>query len=188
MAEARDSLEDATEAFEADGLDRYQAEQQAVADFGELDEVVPGYRAELGIAQGRRTALALCLVMLAQPIVWLDGAWSWSQNTSSPTPFSEFLNQFVMLIGGTAIAGTVVALLASGIGLRYPAVRDRVTRSTGVFALLSGGAVGVVSIAMATTSAVANHGGVGGLGIVAVFVLLPLALVGRSAHRCLRLA
>jgi hypothetical protein len=188
MAEARDSLEDATEAFEADGLDRYQAEQQAVADFGELDEVAPGYRAELGIAQGRRTAFALCLVMLAQPIVWLDGAWSWSQNSSTPTPFSEFLNQFVMLVGGTAIAGTLVALLASGIGLRYPAVRDRVTRATGLFALLSGGAVGVVSIAMATTSAVGNNAGIGGLGIVFVFVLLPLALVGRSAQRCLRLA
>jgi hypothetical protein len=188
MAEARDSLEDATEAFEADGLDRCQAEQQAVADFGELDEVVPGYRAELGIAQGRRTALTLCLVMLAQPIVWLDGAWSWSQNSGSPTPFSEFLNQFVMLVGGTTIAGTVVALLASGIGLRYPAVRDRLTRTTAVFALVSGGAVGVVSIAMATTSLVENHGGLGGLGIVAAFVLLPLVLVGRSATRCLRLA
>jgi hypothetical protein len=188
MTEARDSLEDATEAFEADGLSRRKAEERAVADFGELGEVVPGYRAELGIAQGRRTALALCLVMLAQPIVWLDGAWSWSQDSGSPTPYSVFLNQLVMVIGGTAIAGTVIALLASGIGLRYPAVRDRVTRATAVFALLSGGAVGVVSIAMATTSAVSNHAGVGGLGIVFVFVLLPLALVGRSATRCLSLA
>ena len=188
MAEARDSLEDATEAFEADGLDRYQAEQQAVADFGELDEVVPGYRAELGIAQGRRTALALCLVLLVQPIVWLDGAWSWTRQSGSPAPFSVFLNQFVMLVGGTAIAGTVVALLASGIGLRYPAVRDRVTRATGVFGLLSSGAVSVVGVAMATTSAVANHAGVGGFGIVFVFVVLPLLLVGRAAHRCLRLA
>ncbi len=41
MAEARDSLEDATEAFEADGLDRYEAEQQAVADFGDLTRWFP---------------------------------------------------------------------------------------------------------------------------------------------------
>jgi hypothetical protein len=188
MAEARDSLEDATEAFEADGLNRWEAEEQAVADFGELDEVVPGYRAELGIAQGRRTALALCLVMLAQPIIWKEGVWAWNRDTGSPTAYTAFLNQLVMVIGMVTIAGAVLALLASGIGLRYPAVRDRATKSTAVFALLSGGAVSVVSIALSTSSALADHAGLDGVAVVFGLVLLPLILVGRSAHRTLRLA
>ena len=188
MAEARDSLEDATEAFEADGLNRWEAEQQAVADFGELDEVVPGYRAELGIAQGRRTAMALCLVMLAQPIIWKEGVWSWNRDTGSPTAYTAFLNQLVMVIGMVTIAGAVLALLASGIGLRYPAVRDHATKATAVFALLSGGAVSVVSIALSTSSALADRSGPDGIAVVLGLVLLPLILVGRSAHRTLRLA
>ena len=188
MAEARDSLEDATEAFEADGLSRWEAEQQAVADFGELDEVVPGYRAELGIAQGRRTAMALCLVMLAQPIIWKEGVWSWNRDTGSPTAYTAFLNQLVMVIGMVTIAGAVLALLASGIGLRYPAVRDHATKATAVFALLSGGAVSVVSIALSTSSALADRSGPDGIAVVLGLVLLPLILVGRSAHRTLRLA
>lgn len=188
MTEARDSLEDATEAFEADGLSRNEAEQRAVADFGELDEVVPGYRAELGIAQGRRTALALCLVMLAQPIIWKEGVWAWNRDTGSPTAYTAFLNQLVMVIGMLTIAGAVLALLASGIGLRYPAVRDRATKATAVFALLSGGAVSVVSLALSTSSALADHSGPDGIAVVLGLVLLPLVLVGRSAHRTLRLA
>ncbi|WP_246485809.1 permease prefix domain 1-containing protein [Kribbella qitaiheensis] len=187
MAEARDGLEDATEAFEADGLDRADAEQQAVADFGELDEVVPGYRAELGIAQGRRTALALCLVMLIQPIVWQEGVWSWNQDSGSPTALTAFLGELVRAIGMLSIAGAVLALLASGIGLRYPAVRDHATRSTAVFGLVSSGAVSMIAIAMAALSALAEHSGPGGLAVAIGFVLLPLAFVGRSAHRCLRL-
>jgi hypothetical protein len=188
MAEARDSLEDATEAFEADGLDRWEAEQQAVADFGELAEVVPGYRAELGIAQGRRTALALCLVMLAQPIIWKEGVWSWNQDSGSPTAYTAFLNSLVMVIGMLTIAGAVLALVASGIGLRYPAVRDRATRSTAVFALVSAASVSVVSIALSASSALADNSGPDGMAVVLGFVLLPLVFVGRSAHRCLRLA
>lgn len=188
MAEARDSLEDATEAFEADGLDRWEAEQQAVQDFGELDEVVPGYRAELGIAQGRRTALALCLVMLAQPIIWKEGIWIWNQDPGSATAYTAFLNQLVKGVGMLTIAGSVLAVLASGIGLRYPAVRDRATRATAVFALVSGGAVGAVSIALSTSSALASNSGPYGVAAVLGFVLLPLMVVGRSARRCLRLA
>ncbi|WP_133979885.1 permease prefix domain 1-containing protein [Kribbella voronezhensis] len=188
MAEARDSLEDATEAFEAGGLSRWDAEQHAVADFGELDEVVPGYRAELGIAQGRRTALALCLVMLAQPIIWKEGLWAWNRDSGSPTAYTAFLNDLVMVIGMLTIVGSVLALLASGIGLRYPAVRDRATRAIAVFALLSGGAVSVVAIALSTSSALAERSGPDGIAVVLGFVLFPLLLVGRSARRCLRLA
>lgn len=188
LAEARDSLVDATEAFEVDGLSRQEAEQQAVADFGDLSEVVPGYRAELGIAQGRRTAVMLCLVMLAQPIIWKEGVWAWNQHPVSSGGFAAFLNQLVMVVGSIAITGSVLALVATGLGLRYPVVRDRATRTTALFALGSCVAVSVISICMALSSSELNGSGLGSLTVVAGFVVIPLAFVSRSAQRCLRLA
>lgn len=188
LAEARDSLEDATEAFEVQGLSRWEAEEHAVADFGDLQVVAPGYRAELGIAQGRRTALFLCLVMLAQPIVWKEGAWSWNQHPDPANGLSAILNQFVMVVGVLSIAGAVIALLATGIGLRFPAVRDRSTRATAVFALISCASVSAIAILMALSSSSTNGSGPVGLAVVAGFVVTPLALVGRSARRCLQLA
>jgi hypothetical protein len=187
MAEAHDSLVDATEAFEADGLSRLDAEREAVQDFGDLRDVVPGYRAELGIAQGRRTAVMLCLVMLAQPIVWQEGVWAWTQHPESANAFVALMNQLVMVVGVLAIVGAVLALVATGLGLRYPAVRDRATRITAIFALISCVLVGGISICLGASSNELNGSTLGGLAVVGAFVLLPLSLVTRSAHRCLRL-
>lgn len=187
MAEAHDSLVDATEAFEADGLSRLEAEREAVLDFGDLGEVVPGYRAELGIAQGRRTAVMLCLVMLAQPVVWKEGVWAWTQHPESANAFVALMNQLVMVVGMLAIAGAVLALVATGLGLRYPAVRDRATRITAIFALISCVLVGGISICLGASSNELHGSTLSGLSVVGAFVLLPLSLVTRSAHRCLRL-
>jgi hypothetical protein len=188
MAEARDSLVDATEAFEVDGLSHQDAAERAVEDFGELAEVVPGYRAELGIAQGRRTAVLLTMVMLAQPIVWKEGVWSWNQHPESPAAAVAFLNQLVMVVGMVAIAGSVLAVIASGIGLRYPVVRDRATRITAQFALISCALVSGIALLLAAASSIADGTSRQGLLVVAGFVVAPLLLVSRAAHRCLRLA
>lgn len=188
MAEARDSLVDATEAYEAEGMSPRDAAEHAVADFGDLADVVPGYRAELGIAQGRRTAVLLTLVMVAQPIVWKEGVWSWNQHPPSPNSLVAFLNELVMAIGMLSISGSVLALVASGIGLRYPAVRDRATRTTARFALVSCALVSGVAILLASASRSADGTGPEGFFAVAAFVVAPLLLVSRSAHRCLRLA
>ncbi|MEU4391041.1 permease prefix domain 1-containing protein [Kribbella sp. NPDC023855] len=188
LAEARDSLVDATEAYEADGFGPREAAERAVADFGDLAEVVPGYRSELGIAQGRRTAVLLVLVMLAQPIVWLEGVWSWNQQPVSDNPLVLFLNDLVQLVGMVAMAGSVLALVATGIGLRVPLVRDRATKLTARFALSSCAAVSLIGLLLAITSATVHGNGAAGLGAVSGFVIAPLLLVSRSAHRCLRLA
>jgi len=188
MAEARDSLVDATEAYEAGGLSPREAAEQAVADFGDLGEVVPGYRSELGIAQGRRTAVLLLLVVLAQPIIWQEGLWSWNQHPDSGNPTVVFLNQLVMVVGGLSMAGGALALLATGIGLRYPAVREHATKGTARFALLSCASISILALLLSAASAMANDTGAGGLLVVGGFVVAPLLLVSRSAHRCLRLA
>jgi hypothetical protein len=188
MAEARDSLVDATEAYEADGLSPIEAAEQAVADFGDLDEVADGYRSELGIAQGRRTAVLLLLVMMAQPIIWHEGVWSWNQHPDSDSPVVGFLNQLVMLAGGLSIAGGVLVLIATGIGLRYPAVREHATRATAHFALSSCAAVSIAALVLSVASSIANGADAQGLLVVLGFVVAPLLLVSRAAHRCLRLA
>jgi hypothetical protein len=187
LAEARDGLEDATEALEADGLTRWDAEQQAVADFGQLAEVVPGYRAELGYAQGRRTAVLLCLVMLAQPVIWLEGSWPWNQHEDGSGPVAVFLNQLVELAGVLSIIGAVLAIVACGAGVRLPAVRNRATRATGIFSLLSSALVGMTAVCMGL-SGPSSSVGLENMVWVTGFVLAPLALVSFSARRCLRLA
>jgi hypothetical protein len=188
LAEARDSLVDATEAYEADGLDAREAAARAVADFGDLAEVVPGYRSELGIAQGRRTAVLLALVLMAQPIVWLEGAWSWNQHPDSGNPLVHLLNDLVKGVGMVAIVGSLLALVATGIGLRIPAVRDRATSLTARFALWSCGAVCLIAVLLSLTSAAVDGSGISSLGAVGGFVIAPMLLVSRSAQRCLRLA
>lgn len=186
LAEARDHLTDATEAFEADGLDREQAEREAVADFGELSEVVPGYRAELAVSQSRRTAMLLFLVLIAQPIVWQDGVWSWNQEPIQPNLLNDFLQTLVRGIGMVAIAGAVLAVIAAGVGMRYPLVRDHVSRVTALFALASAVVISAIGVGMAATSP--HPPDVPAFGIVGGFVVLPLLLVGLQAGRVLRLA
>jgi len=186
LAEARDHLVDATEAFEADGLDRDSAEREAVADFGELDEVVPGYRAELAVSQTRRTAMLLFLVLILQPIVWQEGAWSWNQDPASDSALNDFLQTLVRSIGTLTIAGAVLAVIAAGVGMRYPIVREHVTRVTALFAITSSVIISAIGVGMASTST--HPAALLDYAVVASFVVLPLVVVGLQAGRCLRLA
>jgi hypothetical protein len=186
LAEARDHLVDATAAFEADGLDRASAEREAVADFGEIDEVAPGYRAELAVSQSRRTAMLLFLVLIVQPIVWTEGVWSWNQDPAGDSAVNDFLQTLVRGIGMAAIAGAVLAVIGGGIGMRYPIVRDYVSRATAVFAITISAVVSAIGVgmAMSSTHPIAPLD----FAVVAGFVVLPLAVVGLQAGRCLRLA
>ncbi len=185
LAEARDHLVDATEAFEADGLDRASAEREAVADFGAVDEVAPGYRAELAVSQSRRTAMLLFLALIIQPIVWQEGVWSWNQDPVRESALNDVLQSLVRGIGMVAIAGAVLAVIAAGVGMRYPIVRDYVSRATALFAIAMSALVSAIGVGMASTSA---HVALLDFAVVAGFVVLPLAVVGVQAGRCLRLA
>jgi len=186
LAEARDHLTDATEAFEADGHERYDAEREAVADFGELAEVVPGYRAELAISQSRRTAMMLLFALMIQPIVWQGGAWIWTQEPESASALNDLLQTVVRAIGSVVIGGAVLAVIGTGIGVRYPVVRAHLSRVTALFALAGSALVAGIGVLMAATSTHAP--GVPAFGVVGAFVVLPLALVSIQAERCLRLS
>jgi hypothetical protein len=157
-----------------------------VADFGDVSEVAPAYRAELAVSQSRRTAMLLFLVLIAQPIVWQDGVWSWNQEPNQPNVLNDFLQSLVRGIGMVAIAGAVLAVIAAGVGMRYPLVRDHVSRVTAFFALASAVVISAIGVGMAATSS--HPPDVPAFGIVGSFVVLPLLLVGLQAGRVLRLA
>jgi hypothetical protein len=132
VAEARDSLVDAAEAYRGSGLSPAQAESRAVAEFGSYAEVVPDYQAELAVAQGRRTALliALALPTLQQlaPLMWWRGPWS-NHGAAAPGYFRLAEGFDYLALGGGLLAALV--LLGFGWGSRY--IRDgvRLTRVVG---------------------------------------------------------
>jgi hypothetical protein len=186
LAEARDHLTDAAEALEADGLDRYAAERHAVSDFGTVDEVAPGYRADLAVSQSRRTAVLLFAALIIQPIVWRQGVWAWNSGPDVPNALNDALQLLVRYVGTLAIVGAVLAVVAAGIGQRYPVVREHVTGVTTLFALVNATVISAMSLTMALSSPYPNAT----LAVLVVtgFVVAPLLLVAQQATRGLRLA
>ena len=186
LAEARDHLTDATEAFEAGGLERYDAERAAVADFGELRDVVPGYRAELAVSQSRRTAVLLFMVLIVQPIVWRDDTWTWNQEPAGPSPVNGTLDNLIEIVGMLSMLGAVLAVVVAGIGMRVPVVREHASRATALFALVSSAVISVIGVGLASTSTHPN--GLLDYAVVSAVVVGPLIVVGLQAGRVLRLA
>jgi hypothetical protein len=136
VAEARDSLVDATEALQRQGLPEDRAQERAVAEFGSLAAVVPDYQAELAVAQGRRTALlfagGLVVLRYLAPLMWVGSPWA--HDASQATVYTLLASGFDFL----AVAGAVAALgafLALGWGSRFVPDGPRVTRLVGCAAL-----------------------------------------------------
>ncbi|GAA1708221.1 hypothetical protein GCM10009745_65160 [Kribbella yunnanensis] len=184
LAEARDHLIDATEAFEAEGLDRTAAEQAATADFGDLSDVVPAYREELSVAQSLNTAALLLGVLMLQPLVWQPGMWGWNQDVVGPSELSVVLGHLVRWVGAAAIAGAVLAVLATSFGQRFAPVRRHGSHLTAVFAMVSAVVVSLGGLSMTIESG--NTSGHLDLLPVTAFVLAPLFLVALQSLRLVR--
>jgi hypothetical protein len=130
--------------------------------------------------------MLLFLVLIAQPIVWREGVWSWNQDPVRESALNDLLQGLVRNIGMVTITGAVLAVIAAGVGMRYPLVRDHVSRATALFAIASSTVISMIGVAMAATSthpvAPLDY------AVVSGFVVLPLVVVGLQAGRCLRLA
>jgi hypothetical protein len=132
VAEARDSLMDAAEAYLAAGVRPAEAARRAVAEFGDYREIVPGYQAELAAAQGRRTALwmatALPVLQVLAPLMW----WrtTWTHTHSAPGYWLLTENFDYLSVGATAAA--IVLLVGFGWGSRYVGDVMRYTHAVGV--------------------------------------------------------
>lgn len=190
LAEAHDGLVDAADAYEECGLAREEAERRAVEEFGPVRVVAPGYQAELGLAQGRRTAVLICAVLVLQPVMWwLLQAFAGTQSGQAGGRGYEVADVAVRWAGGLALATGIAVLLVAGVGVRYLGVRRVVARLTGFFAFAVCGVFAVLGVLM-TLGATAPGAllGLTGLPVTLVVLGIPLAAIGLSGRRCLRAA
>ncbi|TQS27038.1 permease prefix domain 1-containing protein [Microbispora sp. KK1-11] len=190
LTEARDSLLDAAEAYEGEGLPRAEAERLAIDDFGTVPEVAPGFQGELTVSQGRRTA---ALLFLSVPLIAFMWAIIWRVFPGSPH-VDEIKPAWFGLLARTvdllqlsvgAIGG--LALLAFGRGARHIRRPARLTRWLGLFVWIQMPLIGALGL----TLAAAAHGPVGfadylpGLAVTVVSDALSVWQLYSAAH-CLR--
>ena len=145
LAEARDSLVDAAEAYQAAGVDRQGAERRAVAEFGAPSRIAPEYQRELAAGAARRLALLVAAVAAGGILVG-DRMWQgapWAQRT--PSPGYQLAAGAVDYLHPVLTAAAVAFLL----GLRWLARRDgdprRLCRTLGL------AMIGMLGLAAALT-------------------------------------
>jgi hypothetical protein len=194
LAEARDSLLDATEAYEESGLDRESAERCAVDDFGPVQVIAPEYQVELGLAQGRRTALLICAVLTLQPVAWwallrFAGQDAGQDANDSGRAGYALIDTMVRWTGAGAIAMGLAVVIATGAGARRLRSTPRLVRVTGYFAY----AVSVVFAVLGLLLTLSNPAtdsllGVTGLPGTALLLGMPLAGIAVAGRRCLSAA
>ncbi|MEV7091354.1 permease prefix domain 1-containing protein [Amycolatopsis sp. NPDC051045] len=119
LAEARDGLTDAADAYRAGGWSDEDAERRAVADFGPAAVVARDYQAELGMLSGVRTLWKLVLGVPAMQIAWdyarilTFGEW-----TKLPTPTPEWYKVVAHATHGAVFLVPVIGVLAL-LGIRW---------------------------------------------------------------------
>jgi hypothetical protein len=195
LAEARDGLVDAAEAYADAGLPASEATARALSDFGGYRQVAADYQAELAAAQGRRTALLVAVVMpsvmLMARLMWTHGPWA----GSGPPPGSRYLlvSYAFDILQVTAAIMALLTLLGYGWGSRFlPAERVPaavlLTRLMGVGVLFFVLAAMLTGVVVHAWSVRAWPASADWPPMLAGGVLLPLFLlgVGRSGLRCLR--
>jgi hypothetical protein len=181
LAEARDSLVDAAEARRV-GLSHEEAEHEAVAEFGAIRDIAPGYQTELGLAQARRTALVVFGVLAAlEPashLAWRSGGPS---ATSHPAWY-PLLAHLVDWVGIAALGGALLGVAGCAIGVRHLSVGRGLTRSVGVFAAAVAGCFAAGGLLLTLGNPAPPTLATATWTLVA---LGSLAWVGGSARRCL---
>jgi hypothetical protein len=186
LAEVRHGLEDAVDAYRADGLDPHGAATAAVRDFGAVPEIVPLMQEELAARQARWTS---ALVAVAFPAMLLAWDLLWSTGTAGfegpPTPAVAALSRLVdaqsVLIGAVAAALLLTTFRRTASGRLVPAL----VGATGVL-----GAVGIAgtSVVMHLAADGARYHATDTPGPVLAYALSVAVLLAvlRSCVRTLR--
>lgn len=195
LAEARDGLVDAAEAYLDAGLPVTEAVARALADFGDHRHVAADYQAELAAAQGRRTAWLVAIVMpamaLLSRLMWMNSPWT----VSGPPPAAGYLlvAHSLDVLQVTAVIMALLTLLGYGRGSRFlPAARVPapvvLARLMGVGVLVFVLVEIVIAVVVYTWSVRTWPGSAGWPPLLIGTALIPLCLlgVGRSGLRCLR--
>ncbi|HET9421534.1 MAG TPA: permease prefix domain 1-containing protein [Nocardioides sp.] len=183
VQEARDHLDDASAALSDAGYDRAEAERIAVADFGELDEVVPAFQTTLAVAASRRTALMLLLVLSIQPFLW-DGPLGPDHGPPPDGVVFSVLDHAVEYGGSAMILVALGLLVASGIGNRWFTAGRGIARLTAITTLASAASIKLIGLAMVVLSSGTEPGP---WLLFLVFIVVPFSVTGTQARRTLAL-
>lgn len=191
VTEARDSLVDAAEAYESAGLPRRDAERRAVLDFGDVRSIASDYQAELGIAQTRRTALLVLLIIGSQgaitEVAWRLVAgigWTWH-----PSPAYALLARTVDWVGLLTVVAAVVTLFLCRSRWSWRLNQRQLSRIAGVFGLAICGFFALSSITLAAFSPIGSLFAATAPGLAALLTWCAApAMIAASARRCLQAA
>lgn len=180
LQEARDHLTDATDAYLRGGYDQAEAERQAVADFGTVDEVAPAFQTTLAVAASRRTSWMLLAILVCQPLLW-DGPFS----SHDPPPeglFFAILDKGVEYVGGAMIVAALVLVVACGIGNRWFHAGRGIARLTSYVTIGS-----AVTIKLAGISMLLLSSGFALLpwAMFLTFIVVPFSVAAASGRRTL---
>lgn len=169
LAEARGSLIDAVAALEARGVPSDEAQRKALAEFGSVAEVGPGYQTELAVAQGRRTGTLILAVFLTQCFLWDDVRTTWP-------------------IAGVKYVGGLTILLAVGTLIASRRAGRRFSLLTGIFGYAVVALFAVMGTVLTSMRLGSEFLGLSGIPRMVVFLLIPLAAIAFSSQRSLRAA
>lgn len=184
LREVGDHLEDATDAYRRAGHGQAEAEERAVADFGTLDEVVPGFRTTLAVASARRTALILLAALGIQPFLW-DSGLRLGDRVDGDAPDSvafHLLDVLVEVGGFLGLLGAVITLGLTAVGQRWLRDVRLVARIAAWYALGVAVTVPVLGLSMMLLT---RHATVLLVALAGVLIVAPLAAAGAAARRTL---
>ena len=178
LVEVRHGLTDAADAYRRGGLAEPAAQERAVADFGPIAELAPNFQRELAAAQGRRTAVLICLIIAPQHLVWAAGGHAAIRDpTWRPGPGYAAMSSLVEVAG--AIALGIALLMVVGLARFSP-----LARAAGWFGMAVAALFTVVGMALTLLGPVPPLS-LTGLPWTIAFLAAPMAWLGWSARRTL---
>ncbi len=195
IAELRSGLMDAADAHRSAGLARCEAEQAAVSEFGDADQVARGFRQELAACQARRVAAALLASGPVTGLLWIATARA-SHLTIRLAPAWQQGGLPLGLPAGIPLVAAAVAVTACaavlGIATTGRLTRwlpDRPRRAPIAAAVAGYGAVGADALGLALLASLLATAP-GRLSpflaaTAAVASLVRLLLANRAARHCL---
>lgn len=180
LLEVRDHLEDAAAEGENRGLSRDRAERESIQAFGAVEDIAPAYRAALGFAELRATAIALIAVILVQPLAW--GWWEGRNADTTASGPTTVLNSIPELVGLAYLVLCPATLAAGTFLLRR---HDTAAR----LGLALGGLSSVCALSVMILALVLNalDPTMAGMLFTTTVVLIPMSAVLAYTTRGLRI-
>jgi len=185
LAEIRDALVDAAESHQRHGAGTPEAQRLAVAEFGSARRIAAGLQEVLALAQARRTALLLLVVVgtqhLSTDLMGRLGGWQQLWGATQPGTGYRWLARATDVFGGVALLTAVVAVVLLRWGLRHPGIRQVVVRVT---AVLASGVITTTLVCGTLLTLLPPQAGGAGMLAAGLGSLAASALVLGSAWRC----